>query len=231
MGETVFGVQVELVHRVSCDEWRSRRRCRGAAVSIRDRVTDRRNADAAKTRTRLSLAMVGRWATPRSRWMPPACASAGGRSGATCRCACSIGEFVAVLGANGSGKSTLLKALLGALALSAGRVEVLGRRAGDAAAAIGYLPQRRSFAPETRLRGVDVVRLGFDGDRWGCRWSFRGDVARRAPSRPGGASPRSSSWSAPAAMPSADRRAVGRRAAASADRPGARAPPRTAAAR
>jgi zinc/manganese transport system ATP-binding protein len=77
------------------------------------------------------------------------------------------GEFVAVLGANGSGKSTLLKALLGALALSAGRVEVLGRRVGDAGAAIGYLPQRRSFAPETRLRGVDVVRLGFDGDRWG----------------------------------------------------------------
>jgi zinc/manganese transport system ATP-binding protein len=77
------------------------------------------------------------------------------------------GEFVALLGANGSGKSTLLRALLGALAASAGRIEVLGRAPGAASAEIGYLPQRRSFAPETRLRGVDVVRLGLDGDRWG----------------------------------------------------------------
>jgi zinc/manganese transport system ATP-binding protein len=77
------------------------------------------------------------------------------------------GEFVALLGANGSGKSTLLRALLGALPASAGRIEVLGRAPGAASGAIGYLPQRRSFAPQTRLRGVDVVRLGFDGDRWG----------------------------------------------------------------
>jgi zinc/manganese transport system ATP-binding protein len=91
------------------------------------------------------------------------------------------GEFVALLGANGSGKSTLLKALLGALALSAGRVEVLGRPAGASGAAIGYLPQRRSFAPETRLRGVDVVRLGFDGDRWGLPLALPwGRGARRA---------------------------------------------------
>jgi zinc/manganese transport system ATP-binding protein len=96
------------------------------------------------------------------------------------------GEFVAVLGANGSGKSTLLKALLGALTLSAGRVEVLGRHAGGAGSAIGYLPQRRSFAAETRLRGVDVVRLGFDGDRWGLplglswgRGAARAQEARR----------------------------------------------------
>jgi zinc/manganese transport system ATP-binding protein len=77
------------------------------------------------------------------------------------------GEFVALLGANGSGKSTLLRALLGALGASAGRIEVLGRAPGAASGEIGYLPQRRSFAPQTRLRGVDVVRLGFDGDRWG----------------------------------------------------------------
>ncbi len=77
------------------------------------------------------------------------------------------GEFVALLGANGSGKSTLLKAVLGALPLSAGRIAVLGRPAGEANSAIGYLPQRRSFDSGTRLRGSDVVRLGLDGDRWG----------------------------------------------------------------
>src|SRR5439155_2608523 len=33
--------------------------------------------------------------------------------------------------------------------------------------AIGYLPQRHTFDPSTRIRGVDLVRLGVDGDRWG----------------------------------------------------------------
>jgi zinc/manganese transport system ATP-binding protein len=77
------------------------------------------------------------------------------------------GEFVALLGANGSGKSTLLKAVLGALPLAAGRISVLGRPAGEGNSAIGYLPQRRSFTQGTRLRGLDIVRLGLDGDRWG----------------------------------------------------------------
>jgi zinc/manganese transport system ATP-binding protein len=77
------------------------------------------------------------------------------------------GEFAAVLGPNGVGKSTLIKVLLGLLPLSGGRVEVLGRPPGGANAEIGYLPQRRSFDPALRVRGVDIVRLGLDGDRWG----------------------------------------------------------------
>ena len=77
------------------------------------------------------------------------------------------GEFVALLGANGSGKSTLLKVLLGLLPLASGRVSVLGRPPGRANSEIGYLPQRRSFDPSTRVRGSDIVRLGADGDRWG----------------------------------------------------------------
>ncbi len=82
------------------------------------------------------------------------------------------GEFVAVLGANGSGKSTLLKAILGALPLAAGRIAVLGDAPGAGNASIGYLPQRRSFPPGTRLRGSDIVRLGLDGDRWGVPLPF-----------------------------------------------------------
>src|SRR4029077_3560702 len=31
----------------------------------------------------------------------------------------------------------------------------------------GYLPQRRSFDESTRIRCIDVVRLGLDGARWG----------------------------------------------------------------
>jgi zinc/manganese transport system ATP-binding protein len=77
------------------------------------------------------------------------------------------GEFVAVLGPNGAGKSTLVKALLGIVPLSGGRATVLGRPPGDAGRAIGYLPQRRNFDLGLRVRGVDIVRLGIDGDRWG----------------------------------------------------------------
>jgi zinc/manganese transport system ATP-binding protein len=77
------------------------------------------------------------------------------------------GEFVAVLGPNGVGKSTLLKAILGLVPVVAGSIRLLGRPPGQANHEVGYLPQRRSFDPSLRVRGVDVVRLGLDGDRWG----------------------------------------------------------------
>jgi zinc/manganese transport system ATP-binding protein len=77
------------------------------------------------------------------------------------------GEFVAVLGPNGAGKSTFLDVVLGLLPLDAGAVSVLGAPPREARGRIGYLPQRRSFDASTRVRGVDLVRLGFDGAHWG----------------------------------------------------------------
>jgi zinc/manganese transport system ATP-binding protein len=90
------------------------------------------------------------------------------------------GEFVAILGPNGVGKSTLVKAALGLLPLSAGWVAALGRPPGQSGRDIGYLPQRRSFDPGLRVRGVDVVRLGNDGERWGVPIP---GLARLLPSR------------------------------------------------
>lgn len=77
------------------------------------------------------------------------------------------GEFVAVLGPNGVGKSTLLKAALGLIPLTSGDITVLGGKPGRHNERIGYLPQRRAFDAGVRIRGVDIVRLGLDGDRWG----------------------------------------------------------------
>jgi zinc/manganese transport system ATP-binding protein len=77
------------------------------------------------------------------------------------------GEFMAVLGPNGVGKSTLVKAALGLVPLVSGSATVLGRPPGQAGREIGYLPQRRSFDAGLRVRGIDVVSLGADGERWG----------------------------------------------------------------
>jgi zinc/manganese transport system ATP-binding protein len=99
------------------------------------------------------------------------------------------GEFVALLGANGSGKSTLLQVVLGRLPLAGGHARVLGAAPGRANSEIGYLPQRRSFDQGTRLRGLDIVRLGLDGDRWGI--------------------PLALPWGAPAARRRAERRRLG----------------------
>ncbi|HUC56582.1 MAG TPA: ABC transporter ATP-binding protein [Streptosporangiaceae bacterium] len=90
------------------------------------------------------------------------------------------GEFVAVLGPNGVGKSTLVKAALGLVALSAGTVTVLGLPAGHAGRQIGYLPQRRNFDAGLRVRGVDIVALGSNGEQWGLPLPF---VSRFLPSR------------------------------------------------
>ena len=72
-----------------------------------------------------------------------------------------------MLGPNGAGKSTLMRAILGLVPLASGSVTVLGGSPAQARPRIGYLPQRRGFDRATRLRGVDLVRLGVDGARWG----------------------------------------------------------------
>jgi zinc/manganese transport system ATP-binding protein len=83
------------------------------------------------------------------------------------------GEFVAVLGPNAAGKSTLIELLLGLLRPSAGTIWVLGAPPGSHGSAIGYVPQRHPFDGTTRIRGVDIVRLGLDGTRFGLPLPWR----------------------------------------------------------
>jgi zinc/manganese transport system ATP-binding protein len=77
------------------------------------------------------------------------------------------GEFVAVLGPNGSGKTSLVKVLLGLAPLSSGSVEVCGAPPKRGSNVIGYIPQQRGFDRDVPIRGIDLVRLGLDGHRWG----------------------------------------------------------------
>lgn len=82
------------------------------------------------------------------------------------------GEFLAILGPNGAGKSTLLRAILGLLPLSSGTISVLGGPARHGNATIGYVPQRRHFEADVRVSGRSIVRLGWDGSKWGLPLPF-----------------------------------------------------------
>ena len=88
------------------------------------------------------------------------------------RLAVEPGEFLAILGPNGAGKSTLLKAILGLIPLTRGTISVLGHPARRGNAAIGYVPQRRHFEADVRIRGRSMVRLGLDGRNWGLPLPF-----------------------------------------------------------
>ncbi|HJT59797.1 MAG TPA: ABC transporter ATP-binding protein [Ktedonobacteraceae bacterium] len=82
------------------------------------------------------------------------------------------GEFLAILGPNGAGKSTLLKAILGLIPLSRGTISIFGHPARRGNAAIGYVPQRRHFEADIRVRGRSIVQLGLDGRNWGLPLPF-----------------------------------------------------------
>ncbi|MGN6413088.1 metal ABC transporter ATP-binding protein [Flexivirga sp.] len=81
------------------------------------------------------------------------------------------GEFVAILGPNGAGKTTLLRALLGLQELSAGTVQVAGRKPSRGSSDVGYVPQQKIFDGDLGLRGRDLVALGADGHRFGMPWA------------------------------------------------------------
>jgi zinc/manganese transport system ATP-binding protein len=89
------------------------------------------------------------------------------------------GAFVAILGPNGAGKSTLLRLVLGLLRPRSGTIEVLGEPPRRGNPAIGYVPQARTLDPDVAFRGVDLVRLGLDGHRFGFAPPWRSQRVQR----------------------------------------------------
>jgi zinc/manganese transport system ATP-binding protein len=82
------------------------------------------------------------------------------------------GEFAAILGPNGAGKTTLIRCALGLVPVAEGIVTVFGHEVRRGNDLVGYLPQRRTFESDLRIRGVDLVRLGLDGAHWGLPLPF-----------------------------------------------------------
>jgi zinc/manganese transport system ATP-binding protein len=77
------------------------------------------------------------------------------------------GEFVAVIGPNGAGKTTLFRMLLGLQPPTAGSLTVLGGPPKRGNPRIGYVPQSHVIDSETNIESLELVRMGFSGQRWG----------------------------------------------------------------
>ena len=77
------------------------------------------------------------------------------------------GEFVAIIGPNGAGKTTLFRLLLGLQRPAAGTLEVLDAEPKRGNPRIGYVPQRHIIDNDTNVESLELVRLGYSGNKWG----------------------------------------------------------------
>jgi ABC-type Mn2+/Zn2+ transport system ATPase subunit len=84
------------------------------------------------------------------------------------------GEFVCLCGPNGAGKSTFLKTVLGMVRPSSGSVEILGRPAGTANKAVGYVPQRKTFDHDFPATALELIVANLRGT-----WPLRIAAAER----------------------------------------------------
>ncbi|MFY9982041.1 MAG: metal ABC transporter ATP-binding protein [Methanoregula sp.] len=85
------------------------------------------------------------------------------------------GEFVAIIGPNGSGKTTLFRLLLGLQQPVRGNIQVFDARPKRGNEHIGYVPQRHVIDADTTLESLELVRLGFSGNKWGLNPFSRND--------------------------------------------------------
>jgi zinc/manganese transport system ATP-binding protein len=81
------------------------------------------------------------------------------------------GEFVAILGPNGAGKTTLFRLLLGLAQPLKGSISLFDKAPARGNVRIGYVPQRHYIDSETTIEALELVRLGFDGTKWGIGMS------------------------------------------------------------
>jgi zinc/manganese transport system ATP-binding protein/zinc transport system ATP-binding protein len=81
------------------------------------------------------------------------------------------GDFVGVVGPSGSGKTTLLRAVLGAVSIYEGTIDVGGRPPGHAKARVGYVPQLETVDWHFPVTVEEVVMMGLAARSGPLPWS------------------------------------------------------------
>lgn len=71
--------------------------------------------------------------------------------------------MIAVVGPNGAGKSTLIKAIMGLVPVTAGSVEIYGKKYSKQRKIVAYVPQRGSVDWDFPTNALDVVEMGLYG--------------------------------------------------------------------
>lgn len=87
------------------------------------------------------------------------------------------GEFVAIIGPNGAGKTTLFRLLLGLMKPKGGDVTIFGEPPKRGNQRIGFVPQRHLVDTELNIEAIELVRLGFSGQKWGLGIFSNADTA------------------------------------------------------
>ncbi|MDL2216494.1 ATP-binding cassette domain-containing protein [Desulfovibrio sp. OttesenSCG-928-M14] len=81
------------------------------------------------------------------------------------------GELMAVIGPNGGGKTTLLRLILGLLQPNKGQVRIFDRKAADASALTGYVPQFSTLQADFPASALDMTLMGAARPNWrGGSW-------------------------------------------------------------
>lgn len=70
------------------------------------------------------------------------------------------GGSLALIGPNGAGKTTLIRAIVGAVPLARGEIEVLGTTPKRARGRVAYVPQAESLDPQFPIDALGVVLMG-----------------------------------------------------------------------
>jgi len=85
------------------------------------------------------------------------------------------GKLIGIIGPNGAGKSTLIKAVMGAVPLMSGWIQIFGKPYKENLTRVGYVPQREMVDWDFPVSVMDVVLMGRYGRLGLCRRPGKAD--------------------------------------------------------
>lgn len=85
------------------------------------------------------------------------------------------GKLIGIMGPNGAGKSTLIKAVMGAVPVMSGWIQIFGKPYKENLTRVGYVPQREMVDWDFPVSVMDVVLMGRYGRLGLCKRPGKAD--------------------------------------------------------